>query len=120
MAGKLVHFELPASRRGAAKGFWSGVFGWEFSDPGMAGMEYWMTRTGEDQGGAVYPAEEQARARSSTSTPTTSTPRSRRSASSAARRTTSSRSRTSAGSRTAPTPRATTFSLFQSDESVAG
>ena len=56
MAGKMVHFELPANDTARAKGFWSGVFGWEFNDPGM-GMEYWMTRTGEDQGGGVYAGE---------------------------------------------------------------
>ena len=27
------------------------------NDPGMAGMEYWMTQTAEDQGGAIYAAE---------------------------------------------------------------
>ena len=51
MAGKLVHFELPAADAARARGFWSGVFGWEFGDP--MGAEYWMTRTGEEQGGAT-------------------------------------------------------------------
>jgi len=55
MAGKMVHFELPARDAGRAKGFWGGVFGWEFGDP--MGMEYWLTRTGEDQGGAIYEAD---------------------------------------------------------------
>ena len=55
MAGKLVHFELPAADAARARGFWSGVFGWEFGDP--MGAEYWMTRTGEEQGGAIYPAD---------------------------------------------------------------
>lgn len=57
MAGKLVHFELPASDAERAKGFWSGVFGWEFGDSAMPGMEYYMVRTGEDQGGAVMSSE---------------------------------------------------------------
>ena len=57
MAGKLVHFELPASDAERAKGFWSGVFGWEFGDAAMPGMEYYMVRTGEDQGGAVMSSE---------------------------------------------------------------
>jgi hypothetical protein len=52
MAGKIVHFELPSQDTERAKSFWSGVFGWEFGDP--MGMEYWMTQTDEDQGGAVY------------------------------------------------------------------
>ena len=56
MAGKLVHFELPAADAARACGFWSGVFGWTFNDPGM-GFEYWMTQNAEGQGGAVYPAE---------------------------------------------------------------
>jgi predicted enzyme related to lactoylglutathione lyase len=57
MAGKMVHFELPSEDTGRAKSFWSGVFGWQFNDPGIAGVEYWMTQTGEDQGGAIYPGE---------------------------------------------------------------
>ena len=55
MAGKLVHFELPADDTARAKGFWSGVFGWEFGDAPGVDFEYSMVRTGEDQGGAVYP-----------------------------------------------------------------
>jgi predicted enzyme related to lactoylglutathione lyase len=58
MSGKLVHFELPAQNTDRAKKFWSGVFGWDFGDSAMPGMEYYMVRTGEDQGGAIYPAEE--------------------------------------------------------------
>jgi uncharacterized protein len=58
MPGKLVHFELPAQDTDRAKKFWSGVFGWDFGDSAMPGMEYYMVRTGEDQGGAIYPAEE--------------------------------------------------------------
>jgi predicted enzyme related to lactoylglutathione lyase len=57
MAGKMVHFELPSEDTGRAKDFWSGVFGWEFSNPDVVDIEYWMTRTGEDQGGAIYPGE---------------------------------------------------------------
>ena len=58
MAGKMVHFELPASDAERAKTFWSGVCGWEFGDSAMPGMEYYMVRTGEDQGGAVYPGDD--------------------------------------------------------------
>jgi predicted enzyme related to lactoylglutathione lyase len=53
MAGKLVHFEIPAEDSGRAKGFWSGVLDWEFGDSAMPDVEYYMVRTGEDQGGAV-------------------------------------------------------------------
>jgi predicted enzyme related to lactoylglutathione lyase len=60
MAGKMVHFELPATDAQRAKQFWSGVFGWDFGDSAMAEMEYYMARTGEDQGGAVYPMPETA------------------------------------------------------------
>jgi uncharacterized protein len=56
MSGKLVHFEVPAQDTGRAKGFWGGVFGWSFNNPGL-GIEYWMTRTGEDQGGAILSGE---------------------------------------------------------------
>jgi uncharacterized protein len=57
MPGKLVHFELPARDATRARDFWSGLFGWSFSDPGMPGMEYWMVRTGEDQGGGILSAD---------------------------------------------------------------
>ena len=57
MSGKLVHFEVPSQDTQKARTFWSGVFGWEFGDSGMPGMEYYMVRTGEDQGGAVMPSE---------------------------------------------------------------
>jgi predicted enzyme related to lactoylglutathione lyase len=55
MAGKLVHFEFPVKNADGAKKFYSAVFGWEFGDSAMPGMEYYMVQTGEDQGGAVYP-----------------------------------------------------------------
>jgi uncharacterized protein len=61
MAGKLVHFELPAQDAARARGFWSSLFGWEFQDSGMPDIEYHMVRTGEDQGGAVYPADDEKR-----------------------------------------------------------
>jgi predicted enzyme related to lactoylglutathione lyase len=60
MAGKVVHFELPAADASRAKTFWHGVFGWDFGDSGMPGIEYYMVRTGEDQGGAVYPSADTA------------------------------------------------------------
>ena len=57
MPGKLVHFEVPSRDANRAKTFWGGVFGWEFGDSAMPGMEYYMVRTGEDQGGAVFPSD---------------------------------------------------------------
>jgi predicted enzyme related to lactoylglutathione lyase len=58
MEGQLVHFELPAQDAARARSFWSGVFGWEFQDAGMPGIEYHMVRTGPEQGGAVYPSDD--------------------------------------------------------------
>jgi len=58
MAGKLVHFEIPAQDAARARSFWSGVFGWKFGDSAMPDMEYYMVQTSSDQGGAVYPQQE--------------------------------------------------------------
>jgi predicted enzyme related to lactoylglutathione lyase len=57
MAGKLVHFEIPARDTGRAMGFWSGVLGWEFGESAMPELPYHMVRTGDDQGGAVMSSE---------------------------------------------------------------
>jgi predicted enzyme related to lactoylglutathione lyase len=52
MAGKLVHFEVPAQDTSRALSFYGEMFGWQFeSYPGPT--EYHMTRTSEDQGGAI-------------------------------------------------------------------
>jgi uncharacterized protein len=61
MPGKLVHFELPSQDSERAKRFWSGVFGWSFNDPAVVEMEYWMTQTGEGQGGAIFGSEQAGR-----------------------------------------------------------
>jgi predicted enzyme related to lactoylglutathione lyase len=58
MAGKLVHFEIKASDANRATEFWGGVFGWQFGESAMPDMDYRMTQTAEDQGGAVYQSEE--------------------------------------------------------------
>jgi predicted enzyme related to lactoylglutathione lyase len=58
MAGKLVHFEIPAQDAAKAREFWSGLFGWKFGDSAMPDMDYRMVQTGPDQGGAVYPSME--------------------------------------------------------------
>ena len=60
MPGKLVHFELPVQDTQRAKTFWSGVFGWEFGDSAMPDFEYYMARTGEDQGGAIMRSDKPA------------------------------------------------------------
>jgi|SRR5579883_458497 predicted enzyme related to lactoylglutathione lyase len=59
MSAKMVHFELPAADVERAKRFWSGVGGWAFGDSAMPGMEYFMVRTDDDQGGAVYAATDE-------------------------------------------------------------
>jgi uncharacterized protein len=57
MAGKLVHFEVPARDTSRALSFYGGLFGWQFeSYPGPT--EYHMTRTADDQGGAISGSDE--------------------------------------------------------------
>ena len=57
MAGKLVHFEISAQDTERARKFYGDLFGWEFqSYPGP--FEYHMTRTAEDQGGAIQAASD--------------------------------------------------------------
>lgn len=63
MAGKLVHVEIGAADADRAQGFWSGVFGWEVGPPTSPEMDYRMFRTGEDQGGAIFPSEERGNLR---------------------------------------------------------
>ena len=58
MAGKIVHFELVATDPDRATGFWNGLFDWNIGGSTMEGFDYRMFQTGEDQGGAVYPAQE--------------------------------------------------------------
>jgi uncharacterized protein len=57
VAGRLVHFEVPAKDTGRAKSFYTAVFGWEFGEPQM-GMDYNLTEAGGEPGGAVYTHEE--------------------------------------------------------------
>lgn len=59
MAGSLVHFEINTHDANDAVAFWSGVFGWQFGDSAMPGMEYRMTQTIPDvQGGAIFQTDE--------------------------------------------------------------
>jgi hypothetical protein len=56
MAGKPVHFEVPAKDTSRAREFYGNLFGWEWQS--MEGpQEYHMTRLSEDQGGAVFPGD---------------------------------------------------------------
>ena len=56
MAGKLLHFELPAKDSARASGFYSSLFGWQFQSYGD--LDYHLTRTADDQGGAVSGMDE--------------------------------------------------------------
>jgi predicted enzyme related to lactoylglutathione lyase len=58
MAGEIVHIEFASEDADRATAFWSGLFGWEFGDSGMPGMDYRMARTGPESGAAVYASEE--------------------------------------------------------------
>ena len=55
-SGKIVHIELPASDAERAQRFYSELFGWQFADSGMEGIDYRMFQEG-DQGGAVFTME---------------------------------------------------------------
>ncbi len=57
MAGEVVHYEIAAADVDRAQRFWSGLFGWQFGESAMPGMEYRMARTGEESGAALYPGE---------------------------------------------------------------
>ena len=57
MAGKLVHFELPAKDGDRARKFYSSLLGWKFKDAGQPGLDYFMTE-GVEPIGAVYTGDE--------------------------------------------------------------
>jgi uncharacterized protein len=60
MAGEIVHVEFPAADADRAQRFWGTLFGWQFQDSGMPGMDYRMARAGESMGAAIFPSEERA------------------------------------------------------------
>jgi predicted enzyme related to lactoylglutathione lyase len=51
---KLIHFEIPAGDAERAKGFWGGLFGWQFTT-WRGPFEYHVTEAGGGPGGAVLP-----------------------------------------------------------------
>lgn len=57
MGKKVVHVEFPAQDLDRAQSFWEAVGGWSIGDSGMPGIDYRMFREG-DQGGAVYKPQE--------------------------------------------------------------
>ena len=54
-SGKIVHIGLPASDADRAQRFYGELFGWQFADSGMPGIDYRMFQG--EPGGAVYPGE---------------------------------------------------------------
>jgi uncharacterized protein len=58
LAGKIVHFELLAADADRASEFWKGLFGWEVGGSTMEGFDYRMFQNADDQGGAIYPSED--------------------------------------------------------------
>jgi predicted enzyme related to lactoylglutathione lyase len=56
MAGRLVHFELPAEDTGRAREFWSTLFGWTY-ETWEGPVEYHQTEAGGGPGGAIYPSQ---------------------------------------------------------------
>ena len=59
MSGEIVHIEFPAEDADRAQGFWQGLFGWQFQDSGMPGMDYRMAQAGAG-GVAVFPSDQRS------------------------------------------------------------
>lgn len=59
MAGRLVHFELPAEDIDRAQGFYEQLFGWSFQGAGTP-FPYRMTEAGGEPAGAIYKNEGRA------------------------------------------------------------
>jgi uncharacterized protein len=58
MAGKVVHIEIKASDPDRASGFYNNVLGWSFGASAMPDFDYRMTQLSDEQGAAVYQAED--------------------------------------------------------------
>jgi predicted enzyme related to lactoylglutathione lyase len=56
MAGRLVHFEIPAGDADRAQGFYEQLFGWEFSKY-EGEIDYRVTRAGGDPGGGLWASD---------------------------------------------------------------
>ncbi len=59
MAGKLVHFEIPAKDGKRARTFYSSLLGWTFKDSGMPEIDYFMTEGNGGPVAAVYTSPDQ-------------------------------------------------------------
>ena len=55
MAGKIVHIEIKAKDPDRATAFYKSVFGWQFGESGMEGIDYRMAQLDEQSGAAIYP-----------------------------------------------------------------
>jgi uncharacterized protein len=53
MAGEIVHIEYACQDVDRGQKFWSGLFGWQFGESVMPGMDYRMAQTGEGSGAAL-------------------------------------------------------------------
>jgi uncharacterized protein len=58
MAGQVVHVEFPSADVDRAQRFWGGLFGWNFQDSGMPGMDYRMAQVTEGSGAALMESED--------------------------------------------------------------
>ena len=56
MAGRLVHFEIPAKDADRAQKFYEDLFGWEFQS-WEGPFDYRTTPAGGDPGGGLYPSD---------------------------------------------------------------
>jgi predicted enzyme related to lactoylglutathione lyase len=57
MAGRLVHFEIPAGDADRAQRFYEQLFGWSFSGWEGGPIDYRMTQASGDPGGAVWASD---------------------------------------------------------------
>jgi uncharacterized protein len=57
MAGKIVHIEIQASDPDRATSFYRDVFGWQFGESGMPGIDYRMAQLDDTSGAAIYPGD---------------------------------------------------------------
>jgi predicted enzyme related to lactoylglutathione lyase len=57
MGKKIVHVEFPSKDVDRAEKFWEGLGGWSIESAGMEGMDYRMFQD-DGWGGAVYPQQE--------------------------------------------------------------
>jgi predicted enzyme related to lactoylglutathione lyase len=58
MTGEIVHYEIAANDVDRAVAFWGGLFGWQFGESVMPGMDYRMTQVSEGSGAAIYQADD--------------------------------------------------------------